>query len=51
VRSGVGAGGFVGCGGLRNMGRRRRAKGTRKASNVGSHGWSEAENNDINEAK
>ena len=51
MRSGVGAGGFVGCGGLRNMGRRRRAKGMRKASSVGSHGSSEAENNDIKGAK
>jgi hypothetical protein len=43
VRSGVGAG-VVGCGGLlRNMGRRRRAKGRRRADSVGSHGSSEAD--------
>ncbi|KAF8471466.1 hypothetical protein DFH94DRAFT_847424 [Russula ochroleuca] len=46
VQSGVGAG-IVGCGGLQNMGRRRKEKGTRKANSVGSHGSSEAENNDI----
>jgi hypothetical protein len=50
VRSGVGAGGGLGCGpldeGLRNIGRRRRAKGMRKAHIVvGSH---EAKNDDIN---
>jgi hypothetical protein len=49
VRSGVGAGGGLGCGpleGLRNMGRRRRAKGMRKAHIVvGSHG---ANNDNIN---
>ena len=41
VRSGVGAGGGLGCGpveGLRNIGRRRMAKGMRKAHIVvGSH--------------
>jgi hypothetical protein len=50
VRSGVGAGGGLGWGpleGLRNMGRRRRAKGMRKAHIVvGSH---EANNDDIND--
>jgi hypothetical protein len=49
VRRGAGAGGGLGCGpveGLRNMGRRRRAKGMRKAHIVvGSH---EANNDDIN---
>jgi hypothetical protein len=41
LRRGVGAGVVVGCGGLRNMGRRRSAKGRRRADSVGSHGSSE----------